>query len=138
MKELINLKQYKMGRDLLYPDEWTKEVESNAINLLEKVNELLNELGIQEAVVSSGFRPAAINGKITHAAKRSYHMLGMAVDIVDNKNQDMGKLIASRPDLLLKHGLWLEDLSSTIGHTTNWVHLDCGVRQERPSRTFKP
>lgn len=138
MQELISLSDYQMERNKLYPQEWTSEIEENALKLLEKVNSLLNDLGIQEAKVSSGWRPAAINSKITHAAKRSYHMLGMAVDIIDNKGQTLGKLVASRPDLLKKYELWLEDLNSTIGHNTNWCHLDYGTRSDRPSRIFKP
>lgn len=137
-KQLITLEQYAMGRDKLYPTEWTKEVQDNAKKLLEKVNALLNELGIQKATVSSGFRPAAINNKVTNAAKKSYHMLGIAVDILDNKNQDLAKLVANSPILLKKYDLFMEDMSSTKGVNTNWVHLDFGTRTDRPSRIFKP
>lgn len=127
-----------MGRDKLYPEEWTKEVQENAKKLLLKVNSLLKDLGIEKASVSSGFRPSVINGKITNAAKKSYHMLGMAVDILDTPNQDLNKLVASRPDLLKKYGLWLEDGVSTRGKNTNWTHIDMGSRVDRHSRVFKP
>lgn len=137
-KILITIDQYAMGRDKLYPDEWTKEVQENAKKLLDKVNAFLIELGIEKVSVSSGFRPAAINNKVTNAAKKSYHMLGMAVDILDNKNQDLAKLVANNPILLKKYELWMEDLNSTKGKNTNWVHLDIGSRTDRPSRIFKP
>lgn len=138
IKKLITLEQYAMGRDKLYPTEWTKEVQDNAKKLLEKVNALLSELGIEKVSVSSGFRPAAINNKITNAAKKSAHMIGKAVDIMDNKNQDLAKLVANSPILLRKYGLFMEDLNSTRGQNTNWVHLDIIERSDRPSRVFKP
>jgi len=134
MNDLITLDQYSMGRDKLYPDEWTQDVQNNAIRLLKIVNAFLNELGIKEAIVSSGFRPAAINGKITNAAKKSYHMIGLAVDIKDNDNQDLANLIASNPDLLRKYNLWLESPAATKG----WAHIDLGSRMDRPSRVFNP
>jgi hypothetical protein len=121
-------------RRLQYPLDWTPEVQANAIKLLKVINSFLTELGIEEATVSSGFRPLAINNKTLHAAKSSYHMSGLAVDLKDNNIQDLGKLIASRPDLLKKYNLWLEDLN----HTHYWTHLDLGTRTDRPSRVFLP
>ena len=132
--KLIALEQYAMGRDKLYPLDWTDEVKNNAIKLLDIINTFLTELGIEEAIVSSGFRPPAINNKTTNAAKRSYHMIGLAIDLKDNEQQNLGKLVASRPDLLKKYNLWLEDLN----HTKYWVHLDIGTRADRPSRVFLP
>lgn len=138
MNDLITLDDYTKGRDKQYPDEWTEDVKNNAIKLLKIVNSFLNELGIKEAKVSSGFRPAAINGKITNAAKKSYHMTGLAIDILDDKNQDLAKLIASKPDLLRKYNLWLESPASTKGQNSNWAHLDLGKRTDRSSRIFLP
>jgi hypothetical protein len=127
-----------MNRDKEYPDEWTEQTKDNALNLLKKVNALLNDLGVQKVKVSSGFRPSEINSGLPNSAKRSLHMFGMAVDIHDDKEQSLGKLIANRPDLLKKYNLWIEDLGSTQGKNSNWTHLDCGNRTDRPSRCFKP
>lgn len=138
MKEIIDIISYFMGRREQFPDEYNSTIESNAETLLEKVNGLLNDLGIEEAKVSSGWRPPSLNGQVTNAAKKSYHQLGMAVDIIDDKDQTLGKLISSRPELLKNYDLWLEDLTSTRGQYTNWCHLDVGIRADRPSRTFKP
>lgn len=109
-----------------------------ATTLLERVNALLNELGVETASVTSGFRPTTINTKIVNAAKKSLHTTGKAVDILDDKDQTLGKLILSQPELLLKYGLWIEALESTTGKLSNWVRLDMGVRSERVVRTFKP
>jgi uncharacterized protein YcbK (DUF882 family) len=121
-------------RRLQYPLDWTPEVEANAIKFLAIVGSFLDELGIKEITISSGFRPLAINNKTLHAAKSSYHMSGLAIDCKDNQKQDLAKLIASRPDLLRKHGLFLEDPNSTH----YWAHIDMGTRADRPNRIFIP
>lgn len=141
-KEVITLSDHATSSGS-YPDrirhpEYTEEVVSNARALLDKVNGLLTEIGVTSVKVSSGFRPSSVNAGISNAAKRSYHMLGRAVDLLDDGNQNLARKISTRPDLLKKYGLWLEDPASTIGKNTNWCHLDDGNRQDRPSRIFKP
>lgn len=134
MKNIITLPMYWMGRDIAYPNDLTDEIKQNAAQLLQQINLLLTELNISKVKVSSGWRPPAINAKIANAAKASLHQIGKACDIKDNDNQDLGKLIASKPELLKKFNLWQEDLESTKG----WTHLDIGTRVDRPSRMFKP
>lgn len=144
MKEIIDLNSFfidfstKEDRRITYSAEFTQDIQVNAQKLLKQVNQLLNDLGIEEAVVTSGWRPAILNATVKNAAKQSYHMTGNAVDILDNKNQDLGKLVQSRPDLLKKYNLWLENPQNTQGHNTNWMHLDCGNRLDRPGRQFNP
>lgn len=136
----LTLDMYKMGRDKQFPNEWTKEVETNAIDLIARINAILNEINWSKSVsVSSGFRPAAINGATSNAAKKSLHMTGMACDLLDSVDQELSKLIMSKPDLLKKHGLWLEHPDATKGKNTNWAHLDINkARTDRPIRVFKP
>lgn len=144
MKEVVSLDLYytdyvtKKDRRQEYPNDFNNTINENAKVLLQKINSLLNDLGIYKSDVTSGWRPDAINSKLSNAAKKSAHMLGKAVDLLDNSNQDLGKLIASRPDLLRKYDLFMEDLSHTRGKNTNWIHLDYLVRSDRPSRTFVP
>lgn len=119
-----------------YPErakESTQEIEDNATVLLSKVNELLATLGIDEVSVSSGFRPASVNSKIVNAAKRSAHMSGKAIDLVDVDGR-VKRLVWSRPDLLRSLGLFMEDGNST----PTWCHIDYVQRNDRPSRTFQP
>jgi len=118
-------------RRLKYPNDYTSEILENAKALLEKVNNLLIDLGVVTVVVSSGWRPATVNAAVG-GAKKSLHMLGKAIDLRDSTGE-LDKLIESRPDLLKKYGLWLEDPSATKG----WCHLDVGNRTDRPSRVFK-
>lgn len=128
----------KKDRRKEYPDEFNADVLKNAQALLDKINAFLTEIGITSAQVTSGWRPESVNNKVTNASKKSYHMLGMAVDILDNKNQDLAKLVANSPVLLKKYGLWMEDMKATKGKNTNWCHIDCGTRSDRPSRVFIP
>lgn len=118
--------------------ELTDELISNANVLISKLNAFLNELGVHDVKISSGFRPSSVNKNVPNAAKKSYHELCMACDIVDDKNQTLAKSILVRPDLLRKYELWIEDPKSTIGKNTNWVHLDYGNRADRSLRLFIP
>lgn len=138
MKEIIKIEDY-ISASGKYPErlkhkELTNEIKDNARKLLAAVNQLLEDLKINNVKVSSGWRPSDVNAAIPNAAKKSSHMSGVALDMVDDKDQTMGKLIAARPDLLRKYNLFIEDLGSTKG----WVHLDQANRSDRPSRSFKP
>lgn len=137
-KQLITPELYLMGRDKLYPQELTQEIQNNIIILLEKVNALLWDLKINKASVSSGWRPAAINANVANSAKKSLHMTGKAIDLLDDAAQSLAAKILSQPDLLVKYDLWLEDPTHTKGQNTNWTHLDIGTRSPRPLRMFKP
>ena len=125
-----------------YPDRANHaEVDlQNAAKLISAVRCLLQDLQYKAPVdISSGFRPAVVNAAITNASKKSLHQACLAVDLMDDKQQSLGKLIASKPDLLKLYGLFIEDLDSTKGKNTNWVHLDLSpTRADRPSRMFKP
>lgn len=130
---IITLEAFLMGRDKQYPVEYTKELQSNAMAFLERLNAFLEEIGIEHAEVSSGWRPAAINANVANAAKKSLHMTCKACDLKDLDGK-LDILFATRPDLLRKYGLFLESPE----HTSSWTHLDCGQRADRPSRIFIP
>jgi len=144
MQELITLDAYftdfisKKDRRKQYPNDFNQQIQDNAVKLLAKVNAFLNELGIESAQVTSGWRPPSVNANTPNSAKRSLHMMGLAVDILDDKDQSLAKLVPNKSDLLRKYGLWVEDKDSTRGKNTNWCHLDCGQRTDRPIRSFRP
>ena len=92
------------------------------------------------ARVSSGWRSPGGNASIPGAAKRSLHIAGKAIDIVDVTGE-LDKLLETdkAQDLLEKYGLWQEHPD----FTKTWAHLDCGDRpiRNRPGckkRQFKP
>jgi len=133
MKEIISEKQFYKGRDEQYKDELTNEIKDNVKILLNRVNALLDELKIDKVEVSSGWRPSNINANTKGASKKSAHMIGMAVDLVDKNNELYNKII-NKSDLLKKYDLWMEDKDST----PTWCHLDFKQRTDRPIRVFKP
>jgi hypothetical protein len=125
-----------------YPDralssEIDDEVRKNAIDLLSKVNMLLDDLGVDKVLLSSGFRTSSANSS-AGGAKRSGHMAGQSLDIQDDKEQSLAKLCAAHPALLRKYGLFLENPDFTKGKISNWLHLDTIKRSDRPSRQFNP
>ncbi len=142
MKELIKYEDLITASgtypERLHSTELTIDIKENAKLLLEKVNILLCGLKVPKVGISSGFRPSAVNANTPGSAKRSAHMICQAVDIIDDKDQTLGKLITSHPEKLRELGLFVEDLGSTRGKNTNWVHIDMVKRSDRPSRTFKP
>lgn len=128
--------QYLMGRDKDYP--LTEELKTNTDRLLIVIESFFSDLNYSKPlVVSSGYRPEAINSAIG-GAKKSAHSQCLAVDILDDKSQNLANLVKSRPDLLRKYNLFMENPMNTIGKWTNWVHLDLYNRPDRPSRIFNP
>ena len=119
-----------------YPErasESNSDIEASATVLLEKVNAVLEDCGLKDVKVSSGFRPESVNAKITNAAKKSAHMSGKAIDLVDVDGK-IKALVQSKPELLRKLGLFMEHPDAT----PTWCHLDYVVRADRPNRIFKP
>lgn len=133
---MINLEQYATASGK-YPSrfkdpEFTLEVMDNAQKLLDKVNAFLAELGVKDVKVSSGFRPSAVNSATPGAAKKSNHMLGLAVDLLDTDGK-LDKLFMDNLKIMEKYELYLESPESTSG----WAHLQ-SVSPKSGNRVFKP
>ena len=112
----------------------TDEVKHNAAILCGKVNAALDEMGYTGSrTISSGFRPSTVNLVTPGAAPKSGHMIGKAVDFADVTGK-LWSLCASKPDILRRYGLFLEDRAAT----PTWCHLDYIDRPDRPSRVFQP
>lgn len=128
---MITLKDYYMGRDVTHKDELLPYIETNATDLLIRVNALLAELEIEKVIISSGWRPPSINSEVKGAAKNSSHVIGKAVDIA---TQEVANALLKQPHLLHKYSLWLESPKAT----PTWTHLDTALRPDRDLRVFKP
>lgn len=92
-------------------------VRINAADTAERVSKLLGALGISAVTVSSGFRTSSSNAA-TSGAKRSAHMSGEAVDLVDTDGS-LGRLCLSRVDLLHLYDVYIENPQFTNG----WLHI---------------
>lgn len=119
--------EYLKGRDKIAP--LTEELRRNLHNLLIAVN-LIRDLYGKPLIVSSGYRPAAINQK-AGGATRSAHLTCEAVDFLDPKGE-LAKWCVGNLDILEQAGLYLESPAHTQGPNGSWVHL-----QSRAPRSGK-
>lgn len=124
-EELLN------GRDVAFPEDFTKEISANIDQLLEIINQVRAAYG-SPMTVSSGWRPPSINASTPGAAPKSNHMKGLAVDIRDTDGSlwqwTMGNL-----DLMQRLGIFLEDRR----WTPSWVHYQI-VPPKSQKRIFVP
>lgn len=136
---MISLEAYLMGRDKEFPP--TAEMLAGANTLLNRVEELFYDLGIEltDDDLSSGYRPGYYN-TIAGGSINSTHRLCLGIDL-DDDDRNKQKAILGAPQLLDKHGLYMEDPYYTVevnGKTEKkerWVHLQ--TRKTR-NRVFKP
>ncbi len=132
---MITAAEYLMGRDTANPI--TKEMYQSMIVLLEKVNNLIatycKESGIRDTfVVSSGYRPAAINAQVAGAAKHSAHMTCEAVDIVGPDYTHLREWLLANTNRLVVEDLYMEDPATA----KTWIHLSTR-RPGSGNRVFK-
>ena len=121
-KEMITLKDYLMGRDEQYPDEYTETIATNAQSTVDAVNPLLddffNNTGISLGV-ASGWRPKAVNDATSNAGAHSRHITAQAVDIRDTPARDLARWVAANQHKLQDCGLYCERFE----WTPTWVHF---------------
>jgi hypothetical protein len=121
-KTMISMEQYLMGRDVLYPDEYTEEIKFNATQTLLAINPLVtdfyNDTGIS-LVVASGWRPAEVNAATSNSAGNSWHIHAGACDLRDTQDRDFARYVAANQDKLVTYGLYVERFE----WTPSWVHL---------------
>lgn len=131
---MISLEDY-FGK-VSHIEEPSDEVRENAAELLARVNALLADLaGIESAEsphVNSGWRPAVYNATVPNAAVKSKHITGHAIDLSD-PDGDLDEFLVDNPQILARHGLWLEHPLATKG----WCHMQ-SVPPRSGNRVFYP
>jgi len=136
----VMMPDYWMGRDEKYPLAMSTVIDHNASILVSVVNGWILSAQARGAVfekrngtiVSSGWRPAAVNASTPGAAKNSKHMIGQAVDLFGPDNK-LATFAFNNQDLLKEHGLWMEHPSAT----PTWIHLQT-VPPRSGNRVFYP
>lgn len=128
---MITLGGYYMGRDQIYGHLLTEELKDNAIETVERVNQLLLAFG-DSRKVNSGWRPPAVNGNTPGAAVKSKHMTCQACDLED-ADGDLDEWCMENQPVLEQIGLWLEHPASTKG----WCHVQI-VPPKSGRRVFYP
>jgi hypothetical protein len=121
-----------MGREVAHP--LSPNAKMNLDRLLIAVNRLRALWG-KPLIVSSGYRPAAIN-KAAGGAKASHHLHCAAVDFRDPEGL-LARWLISRLDVLEACALWMEDPQYTKNERGRWVH--CQIYPPKSgARIFKP
>src|SRR5574343_1742626 len=118
---MISKQELLQGRDKTFASEYTQEISDNLDTLLVKLNVIRAAYG-KPMVVTSGFRPASINGMIKGAAPKSNHMIGCAADFNDTD----GSLFfwcLNNLQLLKDHGFYLLDPRWTRSKNGGWLHM---------------
>lgn len=119
------------GRNETFKDEYTDAIDDNIDNLLVAINKVRAAYG-KPMRVTSGWRPASINGMIKGAAPKSNHIIGCAVDIYDG-NGELMKWCLQNLQVIADAGLYLEDFRWTV----NWTHFQT-VKSKSGKRIFVP
>lgn len=125
---MITREEYLKGRDKDFPLSLVQL--ENMRELLCRMNTLRRYYG-QPMIVSSGYRPAAINAA-KGGAKQSRHITCQAIDILD-KGGSFAEWCIKNIDKLELCGLWLEHPA----HTPGWVHLQ-STPPKSGNRIFNP
>jgi hypothetical protein len=111
----FTVQEYTKGREKDHP--LSAEQAENMDKLLTVLDQFREKYG-KALKVSSGYRPAAQNASVG-GAKKSNHIMCLAVDFVDDEKQTLGKWCMLNLNVLEDLGLYMEDLR----HTKGWVHL---------------
>ena len=120
---MISKAELLQGRDKTFKDEYTQQISDNLDDLLVVLNKLRAAYN-KPMTVTSGWRPASINGMINGAAPKSNHITGNACDFAD-KDGSLFNWCLANLQLLKDLGLYLEDPK----WTKNWLH----VQNTKPS-----
>lgn len=144
---MITLTDFWMGRDREFAHVLGTDVRANAARTVDLTNELLalaRADGVTlevsprtRSVITSGWRPGAVNAATPGAAVRSKHITGQAVDLFD-PDGDLDAWCLDQAELgglghLARLGLWLEHPAATKG----WCHLQT-VPPRSGRRVFYP
>ena len=121
---MLTVKKLLNGYDesMQFKKEVTPELLTNLQKTADIINEFLIHVGVREDQVklTSGWRPLAVNEATANSAKKSNHILGLAVDLADPQN-NLFKAFMRKENLekAKELGIYFENPL----HTKTWVHL---------------
>jgi hypothetical protein len=140
---MIQLADYFMGRDREFGHLLGHDLRHNAGVTVEVANKLLvlaKTAGVSleasprtGSIVSSGWRPPAVNSSVPGAAVRSKHLSCQAIDLYDPDGDLDEWCLAVAETALRDLGLWLEHPAATKG----WCHVQT-VPPRSGRRVFYP
>jgi hypothetical protein len=115
----ILLAEMVHGYDVLYPVEYTQEVQDNLARFLIPMNEIRTSYGVP-MIVDSGWRPSEIN-KEFGGAPSSKHLIGLAADIQDLDGK-VWAWVLQNLGMMQQKFIYFEDKR----WTPDWVHFQLG------------
>lgn len=108
------------GRDIQFASEYTDVISYNLDQLLIPLNKLREAYG-SAFLITSGWRPKAVNKKTFGAAQNSKHLQGLAADVYD-PNGLLWKWVLNNLQMLKDLNIYCEDKR----WTPTWVHFQLG------------
>lgn len=93
----------------------------NAGELAIRLNKLQTSFE-RQLVLSSGYRPKAVNAKTTGASPDSWHIDCAAADVED-ADGTLCAWVHAEEALVAHFGLWMEKTHRADGTRRNWVHF---------------
>jgi hypothetical protein len=119
----MTLDDYLMGRDRLYPDDYTPDIADNAMHMLQVVNNVIAQMlqdGVEPVAVASGWRPRAVNDGTANAAEHSRHITAEACDLRDTEDRALAQWAVLHQDILKACGVMA---CENPGWTPTWLHI---------------
>lgn len=139
--EVISLMNYYTSNGS-HPERYSSpelndKLKNNALNLMQKVNRFLNQIGITEAKVNSGFRTTGNNSKTKGAAPNSNHCQCLAIDINDPDGSLWNKCMENL-QIAKDEGIWFEHKWWTSSEENGgWIHMQ-GIPPKSGNRIYIP
>lgn len=109
---MISMADFLQGRDVKYP--LTPDLKFNASQMIHKL-ELLEGYWGYPLILTSGYRPEAINDAVFGARRGSWHTKCAAVDLHDAGGL-LSKWLLDHLYVLEETGLWMESPDSAKNH----------------------
>jgi hypothetical protein len=130
---MMSLLGYWMGRDKVYPEEYTPKIKRNGEVTVMLINKVVGAFSAATGIVltgwASGWRPSCVNCLTSNAAEHSLHITAEAGDVRDTPRRDFARWVCANQKLLAEWGLycerfeWTSKLDPATGEWVSWVHL---------------
>lgn len=122
----------KFTVEMLNPHKYqcTDTQKANMQSVCNSLNILFAEYK-KPIVVTSGLRSAEYNATLKNASPKSWHLVGLAVDLRDT-DEALEKWCEDNPALMEKADFWREPRRMTTG----WLHLQKHINPQKTRLPF--
>lgn len=131
VEQYLNQWKVNYGSVTVDMSQLTDDMKEDAAEIVRRANVLLAAFGTERSM-TSGWRPAEVNARVSGAAAKSKHMMCQAIDLAD-PDGDLDDFCFNNTGTLKSIGLWLEHPAATKG----WCHVQI-VPPRSGNRIFYP